>query len=116
MPKYSVKLTCEDYYDYVGTNKFYHSFEDRIKSSLPSCINLKSCYNFKAKVVKGEWDSHRWYRVSFSIKMEEKDFHKMENRIKDHIENYCHGVSNFSWHQIKKNPKVSMAVKSLVAQ
>lgn len=106
MPKYRIKMTCEDYFDYVGTNRFYHSFEDRIESSMPSCINRESCYNFKAKVVKGEWDYHRWYRIELSIKMEEKNFHKMREEIQHHMDTCCHGVRNFSWHKIKdKNPK-----------
>lgn len=95
-------MTCEDYFDYVGTNRFYHSFEDRIESAMPSCISRKSCYNFKAKVVKAEWGYHRWYRISFSVKMEEKDFHKMREGIQDYIDNYCHGINNFSWKLIKK--------------
>lgn len=101
MPKYRIKMTCEDYYDYIGRNMFYHSFEDRIESAMCSYVSLKKVYNFKAKVVKGEWDSHRWYRISFSIKMEEKDFHKLRKDIEHHVEEYCHGIRNFSWHQIK---------------
>ena len=102
MSKYRIKMTCEDYYDYVGTNRFYHSFKDRIESAVPIDLKKVNAYNIKVKVVKAEWGYHRWYRISFSVKMGYLEFQKMREEIQDHIDNYCHGVGNFSWHQIKK--------------
>ena len=62
--KFRVSLTCEDYYHYIGShNVSYHPIKDRISLDDVQC----DWYNVKIKRIRGG----KYYRVKFSIKMNE---------------------------------------------
>lgn len=80
MEKYRVSFTMLDYFDYVGTDPFY-SLKERVMRSLPYEFR-KNLYNLKFKIVKN-FTYKKWYRVHFSVLMEESDIQRVIHSYDD---------------------------------
>jgi len=99
--KYRVKFTAEDYYDYVGRNP-YCSLKKRVKECIPDEF-LKGMYNLKFKrILKPRtFYAHTYYRISFSIDMEEAEIAQVFERRK----NWCYTYYNINYKPINKTIK-----------
>lgn len=97
MQKYRVKFTVEDYYDYLGGSKPYISLRKRLLASIPDEFH-KALYNLKFKKISKAFSFHTYYRVQFSVKMEENEIVKIFERRK----NWCHAPENWSYKPIKQ--------------
>lgn len=99
--KWRIKFTCEDWYDYIGSNTWV-SLRKRAIESMLQQIKYGKFYNFKFKRVVSfpyaHW--HKFYRVSVSIEMTEEEILYM---IKE-CESFMHHYSNFSYRQISRTP------------
>lgn len=95
--KYRINFTAEDYFDYVGTNPYY-PLKKRVMESIPYEFR-DSSYNLKFKIIKDRsWSYKKWYRVHFSVDMEESRILEIFKRYED----YCHKPEEWSYKVIKR--------------
>lgn len=87
--KLRVKLTVEDFYDYLGTNPSM-SLTKRVLQSMPD--EFRDGYNMKFKKVKDSWRYHNWYRVSITVDITEERLQK----VLDWNSQCMHKFLNFS--------------------
>lgn len=88
--KIRLKLTAEDFYDYLGTSPSM-SLTKRVLQSIPD--EFKKGYNLKFKKLKLPYSYHNWYRVSISVEITEEKL----QQVLDWNAKCMHRFQNFSY-------------------
>jgi hypothetical protein len=93
--KLRIKLTVEDFYDYLGTSPSM-SLTKRVLQSMPD--EFRDGYNMKFKVVKQGWSYHNWYRIAITVDTTEEKIHK----VLDWNSKCMHKFLNFSYKPVQQ--------------
>lgn len=88
--KIRLKLTAEDFYDYLGTSPSM-SLTKRVLQSIPD--EFRKGYNLKFKKLKLPYSYHNWYRVSISVEITEEKL----QQVLDWNAKCMHKFRNFSY-------------------
>lgn len=98
--KYRISFFIEDYYSYLGKDPdmIAESKRNKVLGTIPYGFQEK-LYNLKFKEIKYFYGT--FYRVHFSVNMEESEIKEIFDERKD----WCHSPENISYKPIKTHDK-----------